>query len=60
MEEITLKLKNLTLDSLLNHAEADENALIKEQIEKVVGEYRPRLNDPLGQAMAAEIFAILK
>jgi len=58
--EMTLTIKNLTEDNLDNLNNAEINALKIEQIEKVVTEYRPRLNDPLGQAMAAEIFAILK
>ena len=58
--EMTLTIKNLTEDNLDNLNNAEINALKIEQIEKVVTEYRPRLDDPLGQAMAAEIFAILK
>ena len=58
--EMTLTIKNLTEDNLDNLNNAEINALKIEQIEKMVTEYRPRLDDPLGQAMAAEIFAILK
>lgn len=58
--EVGFTAKNATPDDIIEMLSGKINALKVEQGLKILNEYRPRIDDPLAQALVAELFGVFK